>query len=73
MGHLDGEELRRVVVQQIEHTISQVVRWNHGSFEFALDDLRPVDDIAVYPGDLVPDADLNTQMELLEAARIFDE
>jgi hypothetical protein len=72
-GHLGAEALRDVVVQQIEHTISQVVRWDHGSFEFALDDLRPVDDIAVYPGDLVPDADLNTQMVLLEAARIFDE
>jgi len=72
-GHLDGEELRRVVVAQIEHTISHVVRWDHGSFEFALDDLRPVDDIALYPADLVPDADLNTQMVLLEAARIFDE
>jgi len=72
-GQIHAEELRRVVVQQIEHTISQVVRWDHGSFEFALDDLRPVDDIAVYPGDLVPDADLNTQMVLLEAARIFDE
>lgn len=67
------EQLRQVVVEQIEITISQVVRWNQGSFEFAMDDLRPVDDIAIYPGDLVPDADLDTQQVLLEAARIFDE
>ncbi len=32
-----------------------------------------MDDIAVFPGDLIPDIDLNTQMVLLEAARIFDE
>ncbi|HMB53838.1 MAG TPA: DUF4388 domain-containing protein [Thermoanaerobaculia bacterium] len=72
-GFVSAEQLREVVVHQIEGTISEVVRWDHGSFEFALDDLRPVDDIALYPGELVPDADLNTQMVLLEAARIFDE
>src|SRR6185295_18600726 len=36
-------------------------------------DLRPIDDIALYPSDVLPDADINTQMVLLEAARIFDE
>jgi len=72
-GHVSAEQLREVVVHQIEGTISEVVRWDYGNFEFALDDLRPVDDIALYPGELLPDADLDTQMVLLEAARIFDE
>jgi hypothetical protein len=67
------ETLRRVISQQIEQTISELVRWDKGTFEFVVDDLRPVDDIALYPGDVVPDADINTQMVLLEAARIFDE
>lgn len=70
---LDSEALRRVVSRQIEETISELVGWERGSFEFVVDDLRPVDDIALYPGDVVPDADINTQMVLLEAARIFDE
>src|SRR4029079_14290689 len=39
----------------------------------AIDDLRPIDDIALYPSDVIRDADINTQMVLLEAARIFDE
>ena len=72
-GRVDAEDLRRVVVEQIEHTVSRVMRWNRGSFEFGIDDLQPIDDVALYPGDVAPDADLNTQMVLLEAARIFDE
>jgi hypothetical protein len=67
------EDLGRVVRQQIEATIGELVRWERGTFEFVVDDLRPVDDIALYPGDVLPDADINTQMVLLEAARIFDE
>lgn len=72
-GDVDPEKLREVIVQQIESTVSEAVTWDDGSFEFVVDDLRPVDDIALYPGDVVPNADVNTQMVLLEAARIFDE
>ncbi len=67
------EDLGRVVRRQIEATIGELVQWERGTFEFVVDDLHPVDDIALYPGDVVPDADINTQMVLLEAARIFDE
>jgi hypothetical protein len=72
-GAVGAEELRRVVVDQIERTIALVVGWTRGSFEFVLDDLTPIDDIALHPSDVVPDADLNTQMVLLEAARLLDE
>ena len=72
-GVVDSEALRRVVVEQIERTISEVVAWTKGSFEFVLDDLTPVDDVALHPGDVAPDADLDTQMVLLEAARLLDE
>lgn len=72
-GDVDPERLREVIVEQIETTVSEAVTWSSGTFEFVVDDLRPVDDIALYPGDVMPDADINTQMVLLEAARIFDE
>lgn len=72
-GELEEEALRQAVSDQIEKTISELVQWDSGSFEFAIDDLRPVDEIALFPGDLVPGTDMNTQMVLLEAARIFDE
>jgi|CXWL01.1.fsa_nt_gi hypothetical protein len=74
MEAISPENLKRVISTQIESTISDLVHWDRGTFEFIVDDLRrPVDDIALYPGDLLPDADINTQMVLLEAARIFDE
>jgi hypothetical protein len=72
-GDVDAQALRDAIVRQIEATVAEVVTWNSGSFEFVVDDLRPVDDIALYPGDVLPDSDINTQMVLLEAARIFDE
>jgi DNA-binding response OmpR family regulator len=72
-GSIDAEGLRQVIAQQIEQAVSEVMIWDNGTFEFAIDDLRPIDDIALYPSDVLPDADINTQMVLLEAARIFDE
>ncbi len=72
-GSIDAEGLRQVIAQQIEQAVSEVMVWETGTFEFAIDDLRPIDDIALYPSDVLPDADINTQMVLLEAARIFDE
>ena len=73
MGVVARDALRDVVAEQIERTVYELVTWNQGRFEFALDELRPVDDIAVYPGDILPDIHLNTQMVVLEALRIFDE
>lgn len=72
-GSIDAEGLRQVIGAQIEQAVSEVMVWENGTFEFAIDDLRPIDDIALYPSDVLPDADINTQMVLLEAARIFDE
>lgn len=73
MGVVTKDELREAIADQIEQTIFDLVTWNSGDFHFALDELRPVDDIAVYPGDILPDINLNTQIVVLEALRIFDE
>lgn len=72
-GTLEFEQIRKTIEKQIEAAIYELVTWTHGSFEFALDELKPIDDIAMYPGDVIPKLDLNTQMVLLEAARILDE
>lgn len=72
-GTLDFETIRKAIEEQIEATIYDLVRWGTGSFEFALDELKPIDDIAMYPGDVIPKLNLNTQMVLLEAARLLDE
>ncbi len=72
-GTLEAEALRDAVSRQIEATIGELVAWEAGTFEFAVDDLTPIDEIAFLPGEIMPAADINTQMVLLEAARIFDE
>ncbi len=72
-GLISPDRLREAVAGQIEQTIYDLVTWREGEFEFALNELRPVDDIAVYPGDILPDINLDTQMVVLDALRIFDE
>ena len=73
MGAVTGEDLRNVLQRQIEQTVYELVTWTRGTFHFELDELRPIDDVGIYPGDIIPHIDLNTQMVLLEATRIFDE
>jgi hypothetical protein len=72
-GTLEFEDIRKAIEEQIEKSVYLLVTWTTGSFEFALDELKPIDDIAMYPGDVIPKLDLNTQMVLLEATRILDE
>src|SRR5207245_7361075 len=73
MNAVDSETIYRTVEQQIERTVYDLVTWNEGTFHFALDDLKPLDDIAVIPGDVIRHLNLDTQMVLLDALRIFDE
>jgi hypothetical protein len=73
MNAVSPETMYRAVEQQIERTVYDLVTWQHGTFVFALDDLKPVDDIAVFPGDVIRHLNLDTQMVLLDALRIFDE
>lgn len=73
MGAVTAQVLRKVVEAQIEETIYELVTWTRGTFRFEVDDLRPIDDIARYPGDILPDLNLDTQAVLMEGMRIFDE
>ena len=70
---LSTDRLRAVVGEQIEQTVYSLVTWRSGSFDFSLDELLPMDDIGIYPGDILPDINLDTQMVVLDALRIFDE
>lgn len=66
------EDIHRLLRAQIEDTVFRLVTWRHGQFHFEIDDLSRLDDFAVDTQELL-DLDLNTQMLLLEATRIFDE
>ncbi len=73
MNAIAADTMYRAVEHQIEKTVYDLVTWTQGTFQFALDDLKPIDDIAVFPGDVVRHLNLDTQMVLLDALRIFDE
>ncbi|HUQ02048.1 MAG TPA: DUF4388 domain-containing protein [Kofleriaceae bacterium] len=72
-GALPVDVLRSFVVKQIEEAIIELIGWRHGHFHFEVDELRAGDEINVDPGELLFEIDLNTQMLLLDAMRIFDE
>ncbi len=72
-GAVTRDQVHRVIGDQIQKTIFELVTWQHGHFHFEVDELNPIDDFALAPGELFDDLDLNTQMLLLEATRIFDE
>lgn len=67
------EAIHGVIREQVQQTVYDLVAWRHGQFNFEVDELHPPDDFSLAPGDLLDDLDLNTQMLLLDAARIFDE
>lgn len=72
-GLLRREELQSVVRRQLELAVEQVFRWERGSFDFALDEIRPIDDIGTDAFEFEPGEGLASNVVLLEAARIFDE
>src|SRR5207244_1866879 len=45
MNALSPEAMYTAVQQQIERTVYDLVTWTSGTFHFALDDLKPMDDI----------------------------
>ncbi len=72
-GAVTREDIHRVIKEQVQATIFDLLTWRYGSFHFEVGELNPIDDVGLVPGDLLDDLDLNTQMLLIEAARVFDE
>jgi len=72
-GAVSRDDIYKVIREQIEATIFDLVTWQYGNFHFEVDELNPVDEIGIDPTELLRDLELNTQMLLLEATRIFDE
>jgi hypothetical protein len=72
-GALSDDVMYAALQQQIERTIYELVTWTSGTFEFALDDLTPIDDVSVLPGDIIGHLRLDTQSVLIDALRVFDE
>lgn len=72
-GAIRRDQIHHVVREQVKTTVFDLVTWRQGHFHFEVDELDPPDDFSVEPGEVLGDLDLNTQMLLLEATRLFDE
>ncbi len=53
-GLLRREELESTVRLQLERAVGQVLKWDRGSFDFALDEIRPIDEIGTESFDYDP-------------------
>lgn len=75
-GLIRRAELESVIRLQLDLAVEQVFRWERGSFDFALDEIRPIDEIGTEAFEVEEEsglAPLAANVVLLEAARIFDE
>ncbi len=74
MGALPAEEVERLVQLQLERAVEQVMTWESGSFDFTLDEVRPVDDIGLETEALLAGSEgVASNVVLLEAVQIFED
>jgi hypothetical protein len=72
-GAVTAVKLREAITHKVEKAIYDLIGWSRGRFRFVVDEIRGDHEIALSPGDVIPELDLNTQMVLMEALRLFDE
>jgi hypothetical protein len=72
-GLLTKGQLKAVVEEQIRQTLARLLAWDDGEFEFLPDDLSPLDDVTLYPSEVIPEAEVDTQKVLDQASRLFAE
>ena len=70
---VSADALREAITRKVEQTIFELVGWSRGQFRFVVDEIRGDQEVALAPGDVLPELDINTQMLLMEALRLFDE
>ncbi|HEX5060293.1 MAG TPA: DUF4388 domain-containing protein [Kofleriaceae bacterium] len=72
-GAVSADALREAITHKVERTVFDLIGWTFGTFRFELDEVRGDQEIALAPGDVIPQLDINTEMVLIEALRLFDE
>jgi Domain of unknown function (DUF4388) len=73
MGELDCQEASEGLVRLVERVVQDIISWRRGSFKFNIDDAAFEDDFRYVPEQVVEELNLDTQMILMDALRIFDE
>jgi len=72
-GLIDKEKAFRGLEFLIEMTIVEMVTWTRGTFTLDVDNIGVSDEYRYFPETLRQDMNLDTQMVLMDALRIFDE
>lgn len=72
-GLIDKEKAFRGLEFLIEMTIVEMVTWIRGTFTLDVDNIGVSDEYRYFPETLRQDMNLDTQMVLMDALRIFDE
>lgn len=73
MGAVSSEAVREILGRHFSRLVRDIVSFRQGTFEFSLDDVLPLEDLAAFPGDVTPKVELDTQMLLLDALTFLDE
>jgi hypothetical protein len=73
LGLVVQEKVHEVLARHFTALVQDIVAQQRGTFEFVLDDVWPVEDLAAFPGDVAAKVELDTQMILLEALNALDE
>ena len=73
MALVPQEKIHEVLGRHFGSLVQEIVSLASGTFEFVLDDVWPVEDLAAFPGDVAAKVELDTQMILLEALNALDE
>ncbi len=72
-GLVTSDAMKDAITHKVERTVFDLIGWTYGNFRFELDEVRGDQEIALVPGDVIQQLDINTEMVLIEALRLFDE
>jgi hypothetical protein len=73
MNAVSPDMVHEALCRHFGWLVKDIVTWARGTFEFVLDDVWPVEELAAFPGDVTPKVELDTQTILLEALSFLDE
>lgn len=73
LGLVEPEDAWKGLKCLIEKTVYELVGWKRGSFIFDTEQVFAGDEFSYFPSGVMPDMNLDTQIVLMDALRIFDE
>ena len=73
MGVITRQKAIQGLKKLIEITLVELIGWNHGEFTFEPDSVKVSERCDYLPGEMEEDINLDAQMVLMDALRVYDE